>query len=423
MQKIYKTKHMVLIIIQIILIGNLKINAQPFPVPDMALTFDDTQTTWHSIVTDVSGKNNNGYWSNYWDGTQDMYAKYFPAAGVFGGAWYMSGYHACCTNMASSSMDFILLAGNKNVNKDVAGFKEESPLFHTGFNAMTIAFWHKSDRNYAGNNTPCPPVKPDMHEQELLVSIGNRNGIQINNFKGYYEVRIGQKNAEVPGVQKGISYLWNGTSASSGEWHHIAITYDGADNGKLSVYLDGQLGIPYLGDPNPLSTGFSELLADPSSSEIGAQNAGGLFGDPGNGYWGTSAVGLYCVTVADTSKYRTGWPANGYFDDFVFYKNKALTLAEIQQLKLLGIKKLLPTLAVSPSGYNQIKIYPNPSCGLVSIQSPGTGIMNLKVYNLLGALVHEKTLKADNEIDLTNLNKGIYILRIDNQYTEKLILK
>lgn len=398
---------------------------QDFPVPDIAITFDDTTTSWQSKVTDISGNDNNGYWYNYWDGAETMYAKYDAAEGKFGGAWYTSGYHACCEEMASSSMDFILLCGNQNPKKDVEGFNEFDSLFHSGFTGMSFAFWHKSTRVYEGTQTPCPPNPLEMHEQELLVSIGNRNGIEVNNFKGYYEVRIGQKAPESNAAKVGLPYLWNGSNAESGVWHHIAVTYDGADNGKLTVYIDGELGLPYLGDPNPVESGYTELYPDGSSSEIGAQNAGGLFGDPGDGYWASSAIDKYCVTVEDTSKYRTGWPANGYFDDFVFYKNSVLSISEVKQLMNSGISTLLGNggTGINHDHVNPYSLYPNPGSDFIIINSRLPGDVHLKIYNIIGALEMDRHIQTNTQIDLSRLAKGVYIVQYNEIYTEKLIVR
>jgi hypothetical protein len=285
----------------------------------------------------------------------------YKTEGKFGASWHMSGYHICCEEMASPSMDFILLAGNQNPVKDVEGFRGISPLYQEGFTAATVAFWFKSDRNYALGHVPCP-TNPEkgMHEQEILFGLGNSNGFSIQNFKGYYEVRISQKapGAEI-GTMKSIQYLFNGVGAVSKEWQHIAVTYDGANNGALTVYLDGNLAVPYLGDPNPVNTGFTELFPDNNSSEIGASNAGGLFGNV-SAFWGSGNIGQYCITAADTT-YRTGWPTSGDFDDFVFYKNKVLTKEEIQQLMTTGIASLLAPSGISTVKLNSYSLHPNPS--------------------------------------------------------------
>lgn len=395
-----------------------------FPVPDIVYLFDDTNEGYSSLVADSSGNENHAYWVNYWDGQETMYAGYYPDSGRFKGSWHISGYHACCEEMASSSMDFILMAGNQHATKDVEGFKEKSPLFHDGFQSLTVSFWFKSDRNYAASHTPCPPDSNGMHEQEILFSMGNRNALAIQNFKGYYEVRVGYRPEEATPEYKSIQYLWNGTGVAGKQWQHIAVTFDGGNNGELTVYLDGQLAQAYLGDPNPLETGYSEILPDGSSVEFGTQNAGGLFGDPGNGFWGGNAVGLYCVTEADTMKYRTGWPASGDFDDFVLYKNQVLDASQINQLYTNGIADLLGlATSVDAIETKTYSIFPNPAKHRITVQGPSSREMNVEIYNILGKKVFTTFVKSGTEIDISGMKSGIYLIRVDNVQIEKLLVQ
>ncbi len=68
--------------------------------------------------------------------------------------------------------------------------------------------------------------------------------------------------------------------------------------------------------------------------------------------------------------------------------------------------------------YN-LKVYPNPSTGLVSIQldEVNNEIFEVRVYNTLGELVLEKTEQADSKIKGINLSpfiNGIYIIEISS---------
>ena len=75
---------------------------------------------------------------------------------------------------------------------------------------------------------------------------------------------------------------------------------------------------------------------------------------------------------------------------------------------------------------NSFKVYPNPtSTGEVTITSPDSTIMSIIVYDVLGKPVLTQTIKNDI-LDVSNLNSGIYILRItqnDISSTKKLIIR
>jgi hypothetical protein len=82
----------------------------------------------------------------------------------------------------------------------------------------------------------------------------------------------------------------------------------------------------------------------------------------------------------------------------------------------------------------KVKVFPNPSSGSftldmnqISFSSP---IIDLKVYNVIGELVHQSTEEVNNlgttkEIDLKGLANGAYYLRLNagnKAYSVKLII-
>ena len=64
-------------------------------------------------------------------------------------------------------------------------------------------------------------------------------------------------------------------------------------------------------------------------------------------------------------------------------------------------------------------IYPNPTSGLITLESNLSSINDMKLYNIIGQeiIVYNKLVNADTTkivIDISNLNSGMYILRMDN---------
>ena len=55
-----------------------------------------------------------------------------------------------------------------------------------------------------------------------------------------------------------------------------------------------------------------------------------------------------------------------------------------------------------------MSVYPNPSKGEVTIE--GVEVAEIKVYNSLGQMV--KTFQGSNEINVSGLPEGVYLLRI-----------
>ncbi|NTW33844.1 MAG: T9SS type A sorting domain-containing protein, partial [Bacteroidetes bacterium] len=72
------------------------------------------------------------------------------------------------------------------------------------------------------------------------------------------------------------------------------------------------------------------------------------------------------------------------------------------------------------SNTSELKVYPNPSTGIVNIISNGfTTNANLNVYNLQGQSVYSETISggSNNQINLSYLPKGVYMIKVSNNET------
>ena len=59
-----------------------------------------------------------------------------------------------------------------------------------------------------------------------------------------------------------------------------------------------------------------------------------------------------------------------------------------------------------------ISVYPNPTTGKITIKTDGRTIPQVKLYSLQGQLLYKTT---DNQIDISHLTNGIYILQVNNR--------
>ncbi len=84
------------------------------------------------------------------------------------------------------------------------------------------------------------------------------------------------------------------------------------------------------------------------------------------------------------------------------------------------------TLSVNQFNANSFSLYPNPtSTGFVTIASTNTDVINVAVYDILGKQVKNETL-TNNTLDVSNLNTGIYIMKISQNnasVTKKLVIR
>lgn len=61
-------------------------------------------------------------------------------------------------------------------------------------------------------------------------------------------------------------------------------------------------------------------------------------------------------------------------------------------------------------------VYPNPSKGMVTVDLADTQLTQLSVYNISGQKVYEQsTATKSTTVNLTNLQEGVYFIRIDNE--------
>jgi hypothetical protein len=91
-----------------------------------------------------------------------------------------------------------------------------------------------------------------------------------------------------------------------------------------------------------------------------------------------------------------------------------------------GIGAHTSTLSIENIGvFNNFNMFPNPANGNAVYFSIDTDA-KIKIYNILGKLVAKDTISStDKKIDITNLNKGIYIvkIRVNNDFIIKKLIK
>ncbi len=113
----------------------------------------------------------------------------------------------------------------------------------------------------------------------------------------------------------------------------------------------------------------------------------------------------------DYFHFNWGWGGqqNGYFaltncSSYGFNSNHAI---------IIGIRgPELPT-AIEENNVENVKVFPNPSNGMVYICSESQQVQELQVFDMSGRLLIEKSIdEKEFSIDMTGYNAGIYILRL-----------
>ena len=181
-----------------------------------------------------------------------------------------------------------------------------------------------------------------------------------------------------------------------------------------------------LNEDFPLLTLVSMIA--PSPDWFIAVNSLNLRNASNDGWLNTFTIDVFAYDAGtdDGSNYGSPNSANtpvpvSMINGFPINGNKMGTLT-------LTLKSVL---SINTSDFNNtIKIYPNPSNGVITIKKNSAIELNsISIYDILGNQVQIKQFNASSNqsLDLTNLTKGIYLARIESVNgqvkTQKLIIK
>jgi hypothetical protein len=106
------------------------------------------------------------------------------------------------------------------------------------------------------------------------------------------------------------------------------------------------------------------------------------------------------------------------------YENKPLN----EIVKLITLRKDIDTGIFNKPTLEQItKIYPNPTHDNITIEIPGQPKnINTQIYNNIGQIINEQNIENNEQINVSNLKEGIYIIKAttkNHTYTGKFIKK
>lgn len=157
-----------------------------------------------------------------------------------------------------------------------------------------------------------------------------------------------------------------------------------------------------------------------------------------------NVVRVHVLETFDLNVYMLGVPivTQGVTDDYYFWfadniKDPILvygTTTGGSTSKVLRYQPVGIVTGVEESAFeNKFDIYPNPGNGVFKINTSAidNGNYVVKVLNVLGETVYENSMEISNhkmnsQIDISDLNKGIYFINISNsesQITKRVIIK
>ena len=238
-------------------------------------------------------------------------------------------------------------------------------------NNITVSVW-LNPRQYFWNGDSNNPNSTIINRFQYGYSNPNGEtwGIVFSNSNLQAYIIDASNNSEI------VSY---GSQIALNTWHHIVFSYDGAN---LKLYLNGVL-------VNSVSTNIILNTTGNSGISIGESNQA-------NGYW----------THTD-----------GIIDDIGIW-DRALTEQEVD-----NIFNGTTLSSVEFDKEKIVKLYPNPVENNLHLNVKNNYIgLRYDIYNSLGMVVNSGTLDKDKIINMDNLSKGLYFLKIQNiNITHKII--
>jgi aminopeptidase N len=125
------------------------------------------------------------------------------------------------------------------------------------------------------------------------------------------------------------------------------------------------------------------------------------------------------IKLTDDTGNATYFVLDNNTNDQIFVFSLASTTASVQfnyEYQMLErdstVTKDTTLLGVQDVNTEKITLYPNPVKDILNIQSSVFKVQNAKIYDISGKLV--KTFNG-NSVNISALQKGIYILKVDNQ--------
>lgn len=113
---------------------------------------------------------------------------------------------------------------------------------------------------------------------------------------------------------------------------------------------------------------------------------------------------------------------NGSWNVYPFFESGNIVISGDNGFTLVKSNEILANTDVDISNFS---IAPNPADNNISIKSNNDPLNQVIIYNVLGQSVFNQNFSnsVSENIDISNLNAGIYLVKINNQTTKRLIIK
>ena len=153
----------------------------------------------------------------------------------------------------------------------------------------------------------------------------------------------------------------------------------------------------------------AELLAPVASFTYNTNGLDAAFSSPN----GTDPVNELNWDFGDGSATASGAGVlHNYNSEGTYYVCLTVTNAAGSDTYCDSVTVATPSTSIKNVLANNLKLYPNPTSGKVTIDLPSSSEVSFEVVNTLGAVVYAENNKGASQyqLDLSNLNNGIYFI-------------
>ena len=173
------------------------------------------------------------------------------------------------------------------------------------------------------------------------------------------------------------------------------------------------------------------VFQDGENNHIWVVKSGHTQASPKVKIFGTAPIGSEPTGITFTPDYKYLFmsiqhPDSGNVANQVDAAGNSVSFSKGTTLVIALKENLGTTLSTETSSFKpKTRLFPNPLMSSKHLVIKGKQIQNVKVYTILGELIVDKNYKSTDavELQLKKLNPGLYLVKINNQETSKLIIK
>jgi choice-of-anchor B domain-containing protein len=138
---------------------------------------------------------------------------------------------------------------------------------------------------------------------------------------------------------------------------------------------------------------------------------------------GVGAEEINEVGFFDTYPESDGADFEGVWSNYPYFESGNIVVSDINRGFFLIRKS--GTLETPDFQNQDFKIFPNPASSYVNIVNTQENIQKIEIFNLLGQKIFSEAYQDEKQIqiNLDTYDSGMYLLKINNSFTRKLIIK